>query len=584
MPRKYRKDRPDPRLRPIPGKWDVDLEVELLRDLARKSFWGFFYYVFGAGTNPKGERWIDPDIHQPMAEWFQTHVEEWTRHREWKKPQQRHLAIVVARELGKTTIFSQAAQLWLHLRDPELSSYTGCESQGLALKILDGIKAVLDGSDPHSLFTPLFGNWSGNARTWTRTHITHSARKNTSRKDPSFGTFSVETSIVGAHPDAIFYDDPISYERLGTDANWLQTVNSQVTSLFPVIQSDGLIVWVGTTYDPEDHFGVAFRDEGIATLRGMETDSMQVTEGGKWHVYFWPARDTKTGEPTAPKVWPDTRLKAYEKRDPLRYAAQVLCDPSISEFNPITRDQLSQTTMPSKDVPWHSLRYAILCDTAFWDGKSRAQKDETVFQVWGYPRNGSGDVYFIEGYGSNLWRAEEFGKRLVMTVQRYKSQGRHVFAITDEATMGGKKDAWKFALQNFFHDANIVMPNFIQFNRGSATLSGQKGNKKIHRIIAAASFWVDGHVRVVENAPGSKQLFDQMAKIGQMMVVNNLKDDWVDAMADAFQPELYQPMRRQGPGRAPWEQNAQALDVEGLDLDDFREESWASQHPRPPIR
>lgn len=568
----------------VPGTWDLDLELELLRDFGRKRFWFFFYDIFGAGTNPKGERWIDPSIHEPLCDWFQGHVEDWHRRRTEGHGRQKHLAVILPRELGKTTLFTQAGQAWLHLRDPELSSFTGSESTALSAKILDGLKAILDGSDPHSLFTKLYGNWSTAARSWTGKQVTHSARKNTSRKDPSLGIFSVETSITGAHPDVIFYDDPISYERLTTDANWLQTVNSQVTSLFPVIQSDGLVIWVGTRYDDDDHFGVAFRDEGVRSLTGMETDQITVEpEVGKWDVYFLAGRN-KEGLATCPMVWPERRLKDFERRDPLRYAAQVLNDPSLSETNPITREQLAQCKIPSSEVPWGALRYAFITDTAFWDGKSRARKDETVIEVWGYPRNGSGDVYFIEGYGSNLWRAEEFGSRLVQMVQRYRSQGKHIFALCDEVTMAGKKDAWRLALQNMFHDAGQKMPNWYEFQRGHASIRGQAGTKKIHRIVAAASFWVDGHVRVVENAPGSERLLDQMARIGQMMYNPKMKDDWVDAAADAFQPELYQPMRRISQQKAPWERGGQVLRVEGLDLEMFEDDSWTSDMPRPVIK
>jgi hypothetical protein len=555
--------------------WDVDLEVELLRDSGRKNFWFFFLDVFGAGKNPKGESWIDPDIHKPIADWFQHHVDEWFAARAEGKGAQKHIALLVPREFGKSTMITQAGLLWLHLRDPETSSYIGAESTALAKKMLDGIKGALDGSDPYCLFTTLYGSWSSNARSWTGVQITHSARRNTSRRDPSFGTFSVETSITGSHPDVIVYDDPISYERLTTDTQWLASVNSQVTSLIPVIQKDGLTIWVGTRYDDDDHFGVAFREEGVRSLSGMKTDSITLDPEGKWDVYFLSARDEE-GKPVSEKIWPEPRLKAFERRDPLRYAAQVLNDPSVSEFNPITRAQLKDCVCKSTDVPWGSLRYAFLCDTAFWDGKSRARKDHSVILSIGYPRNMSGDIYVVEVHGSNTWRAEDFGKKLVTMTQKYRSQGRKVFAITDEVTMAGKKGAWEQSLKNFFADAGEPMPPFMEFSRG--------GTKKIQRIISAISFVVDGHVRFVEGAPGIEILMDQMAKVGQMMMAKRSQDDYVDAFADAFQKELYQPMRRSSTTKAPWEPGAKLLDVEGIDFDEFRDDEWDLSNPRPPIR
>src|SRR6185295_3886478 len=219
-----------------PGGWDPIEEMALLRHFCRQDFWSFFLYAFGAGLNPKGKDWIDPDVHEPMARWFQHHVDEWMMWRKQGIKRQKHLAILVHREIGKTTMITRAGQLWLHLRDPDIATATGAEKEGLAQKMLEGMKAVLDGSDDSALWAKLYGDWSTGARKWTGREIVHTGRKNTSRQDPSMIIFGVETSITGSHPDALFYDDPISYERLTTDTNWLQAVNSQITSLIPVVQ------------------------------------------------------------------------------------------------------------------------------------------------------------------------------------------------------------------------------------------------------------------------------------------------------------------------------------------------------------
>lgn len=579
----------------VASKWDVDLELDLLRVLCRYDFWAFFLYAFGAGQNPKGKKWLDPAVHEPLARWFQSHVDLWLKDREiresaeargeWIDPEQRHLVVVVHREVGKTTMITEAGQLWLHLRDPEFSSYTGCESTALAKKILRAMKSVLDGSDPYALFAKLYGSWAASARMWTEDTVTHAARRNTARTDPSLGTFGVETSIVGAHPDALFRDDPTSYERLASDEGWLAAVVSQDTSLIPVIQSDGLIVWVGTRYDDEDNIGVAIQTLGIASVAGVPHDDMRPTEGGKLHVYFLAGRnqaDTRNfaeGEPTTPKVWPDGRLRTYQRQDPLRYAAQVMNDPNVSEFNPLTRDQIRQCIVPKERVPYSSLRYVITTDTAFWDGTKQTAKDETVFQVWGLTHDGSGEVYFVEGYGSNTWRAEDLGNRLVATVQRYRTRGLRVTAITDEVTMAGKKGSWALSLRNFFADANEPMPVFHEIHRHA--------RKKELRLGAAASFWVKGFVHLAEGAPGLERLCEQMARIGQYTVNPRIKIDWADAASDVFYEKIYTPMRRSGTTNAPWEPGATPLHVDGLNRSDFEDDElrgWRADLPRQPIR
>jgi hypothetical protein len=330
-----------------------------------------------------------------------------------------------------------------------------------------------------------------------------------------------------------------------------------------------------------DHFGVALDsdEEGVASITGMAPESsFEVSPTGIWHVYFLAGRDI-AGNPTTPHIWSDEEMKRYQKMRPLRYAAQVLNNPSESETNPITADQIKQCLIPEKDVPWGILSYAITCDTAFATGKRQIGKDETVFIVHGYPRDGSGIVYVIEGFGDKTWRAEDFAKRLVSTVQRYRRQGKKITAITDERSTS-KHDAWRIALQNYFADANEPMPMFHEFDRW-------KMQSKRDRIHTASMFWVDGRVKVIDGAPGQKRLCDQMAMIGEIMVKDNMKNDWVDAHADAFEYPLYQPARRMPKGQAPWTRGSTLLEVEGIDRrmfedDDYRD--WREQNPREPLK
>lgn len=565
--------------------WDPGAEFDLMRHFARQDFWTFFLYAFGDGRSPKGQKWIDPEIHEPLARWYQKHVEEWQSWRREGRVEQKHLAVIVHREVGKSRMISGAGQLWLHTIDPELSSFTGSESLDLSKKIVNILRGVIDGSDPYAMFTKLFGDWSLNARQWRGDAITHAARTQTSRADPSLGTFAVETSIVGAHPDAIFYDDPISYERLTSDTNWLSAVNSQVSSLVPVLQGDGLSVWVGTRYDAEDHFGVAFEKQGVLSVSGMQSDAIPVSPDGNIHVYFLAGRDSSNttnhheGEPTTPKVWPHERMLRYQKTDALRYASQVMNDPSISELNPITREQIAQCSVTKEQVPWNNLRFAICTDIAFSDGNKVSTKDETVMVVHGYPRNGSGDVYVVEGYGGPTLRAEDYSKALVSLVQRYRRLGHKIVAITGEKARAGAKGAVEVMLRNAFTDVNEPMPRYLEFERGST--------KKYDRLHSATTFWVDGHVRWVKDAPGMQKLTEQMARIGQYAVNPKLKIDWADAHSDAFQPELYQPMRRAGNTNDPWSRGATPIHVDGLTYSDFDDgedpRHWRSIVPREPI-
>lgn len=556
--------------------WDTTAELELLRDGSRRDFWSFFLYAFGAGLNPAGAGWIDYDIHYPIARWFQKHVLEWMEWRAHQVKRRKYLAAIIHRRVGKTTLLTRAGQLWMHLLNPELSSYTGGEKIELSMRMLRAMKAVLDGSDPCAMFTKLYGDWSTGTNTWTGREIVHAARQMTSRQDPSLGTFAVGSSIVGAHPDAIFYDDPLSKEGLDADAGLFESVASQLVALDPVLQGDGFLILPGTRYGSEDQYGRVFANDGIASVEGMQSDSLE-PNGGLWHVYFLCGRDEK-GEPTTPKIWTGAAMDKFQRSDPVFYATQIMNDPLISEDNPITKDQIKQCMVKSDAVPWASLSFAICCDTAFWKGISKTDKDSTVMVIHGYPKNGSGDVYIIEVLGSKTWRAEDFCRILVSTVQRYRRQGRRVFAITDELyPSGGKDGSWRALLQNKFNDANEPMPPYHELSRF--------GNRKIDRIVNAANFWVDGHVRWIEGSPGINLLLNQLTQIGQMKLNPRMHDDYVDAHADAFHPQLYQTMRRPEK-KAPWEKDSTLIYVDGMDYDawDDKERGWGDEVPRPPVR
>jgi hypothetical protein len=95
--------------------------------------------------------------------------------------------------------------------------------------------------------------------------------------------------------------------------------------------------------------------------------------------------------------------------------------------------------------------------------------------------------------------------------------------------MGGKTGAWTNWLQSAFHGAGLVLPPIIQL--------GRTRSRKHIRIQEAAGFWVDGHVRLVRGAPGVQKLIAQMVRAGI-----SSHDDWADAAADVFAPDVYQPM------------------------------------------
>jgi hypothetical protein len=514
--------------------WDTAAERELWQDICYKEFYWFVRVAFGIDQQAerwhKGKtgkpHWFTPRIHKPMCEWFQEHALHWLATREAM-----YLVPLVPRFFGKTTIFTQAGQLWLHIHDPEVSTYTGSENSTRASEFVEPLKKIISGDEPEAWFTYLFGNWYDKNREWRKDGTTHGARKNVSNKNPSFGVWGVERGLTGMHPDAGILDDPTSYEAMGLHSEWFKVVNDHIASLTPVFGDTSFFMMPGTRYGDGDHFGYYLRKFGIKTLTGMSMPDLAPREGGRYHVYYLQARDHE-GIPIYPERASEKFLSDYEADNNLRYYAQMMNDPASSEFNPFTRAQSQQVWCSPKDVP-KNIRVSIHLDTAFKSPNRQARGDESVLQWWGHSRDGSGDVYYLGGKGSNIWRMEDFLRELVIVIQQQKALGRRVFAITDETEPGGKTGVWEYAIRTACHAKGIAMPVFFPLNRA--------GKQKVGRIITAASYWTDGYVRLVDNAMGAERLVDQMVRIG-----NSAHDDWADAAADVFNPSVYTPAGKIG--------------------------------------
>lgn len=445
--------------------------------------------------------------------------------------------LLVPREFGKTTLISRAGQLWLHVQNPDLATYLGSESQKRSEEFLSPIPKIISGADPSAKFPWLYGNWYDASREWRNASLVHGARKGVSRPDYSFGTWSVERGITGHHPDAGFFDDPISYETLGMHSDWFRVVNDHVASLLPVFGDKCLMVFVGTRYGDGDHLGTQLRKHGACTWEGMPkpddyttgTAMPMIRPEGKWHVYFLDARDANE-EPIFPERCGESFLREQQLENDLKYWAQMRNNPSKSVYTPLGREHITPLWIEPHEAKGFK-RIIINLDTAFKSQTRQAAGDESVMVVWGSQMDGTGYVTYLEGYGSNIWKMEDFLDRLVLLVQKWRKR-RHII-ITDEPEPGGKSGTWEYAIRTACHSKGIPAPPLVTLSRAS--------KKKIDRIVQAADYWAQGYVKLVRDAPGVEQLINQMVRIG-----NSAHDDWSDAAADIFHPTVYSPLKMLG--------------------------------------
>ena len=296
-------------------KWLPEIERQLWADICLNNFWHFLNFAVGLPKYPKAFRWWQPYVHKPIADWYQFHIEDWLAHRNDEIPVVKNLMLLVPREYAKTTEITQAGQIWLHLKDPNLATYSGSENVTQAKMFLSTIQTIISGLETNSNFTWLYGNWYDPTRSWRGEYAIHGARTAMARKEPSFGTWGVETGLTSRHIDAYFFDDPTSYDSMMSDSAWLDKVNSHISTLVPVLNADGLRVWVGTRYADADHYGTTLIREGIHTISGMDMPIGKPTDDGRWHVYYMSVKDTH-GNLTFRHQWPENRIKEWEQQDP----------------------------------------------------------------------------------------------------------------------------------------------------------------------------------------------------------------------------------------------------------------------------
>lgn len=528
------------------SRWDPDAEREFWRRKCLDSFWWFFRYAWGYDFNPRGAAgpnpWMDEATHKPACDWFEFHVKQWLADRRAGLKRQRKLMAVVPRDYGKTTLFTQAGQVWLHLHDAELASYTGCETMTRSREVLSGIKSVIGGEDRYARFVWLFGNQKHKDRRWKLDGIVTAARTNLTRRDSSYGLWAVETGLVGLHPDAAFFDDPNTYEKMAANSEWLELVNQHLDTLIPVFQSDALWMLTATRYGDNDHIGRSTHLEGVRTMTGMPMPGIKLDPTGLWHVFYLDAK-REDGSLVMPKIWSAERMEGFERRNPMKFWAQVRNNPLKNPHNILTRGAIERCMVDDKDIDIKKLRVSIHMDTAFKTERRRARHDMNVIAACGHKMDGSGQVVFLGARWSPDWESKEFGDELVKYVAEMHSKCHRVVCMTDEEEIGGKPGLWTAHLQNIFAASKVRMPELFILNRG--------GKAKLLRLSEAATLWRDGRMLLPRNAPGLDYLIEQMTQIGM-----TTHDDFADPVCDAFHKKVYTSVHSIGMGPAtPQETN-----------------------------
>lgn len=503
--------------------WDLKDERRLLALACQESFETFARVCIGVThpDNKKGIWWSD-EVHRPLCHWFQEQTEDWLAHRH-EQPGRKYMAVLIPRACAKSLLITRIGMLWLHLKDPNLSTYIGNEKLSLAESFLTTIKQWLEGvEDDFCIFNWLYGAWRGENRRWRSEDITHAARS-MDRAEASFGIWSPNSALTGYHPDILCMDDLVSYDALKKDLNWFETAYSHMTDLVPVVEPNGLVILVGTRYSDADPFGRSFKNAGIATIAG-HTDYLEyqpTPRTGRWHVYFLSGRH-RDGTPAIPSVWSESEMRAYELQDPIKFASQVLNRPRAHKLISLTEAQFNEHIVD--DLPDLSC-ITFHMDTAFKSQRKLAGGSETALVVIGHHKL-DGHMTVLNTIAGITFQAQTFAETIL---QEYKiwSSVAPVMAITDELEIHGKAGTWKQYLEDRFTEEDLEMPTFYAFQR-------QQGERKDIRISDAINFIPRGQVHFYSRNEGLDALRYQLVNHPQAF-----PKDVADAFADGFQPEFF---------------------------------------------
>lgn len=532
-------------------EWPLQAEREFWADAcspgtSEDSLWWFTRIAWGTEwyfTRTGKTRWLVARVHKPFLRWLSRHIQEWKAWRARGVQEQKILLVLFPRDTGKTVLGTKCSQLWTHLNDPNLSSYTGSETHSKAKSFLSAIKGLISGdsadTDAYGWFTWLYGNWKHSERTWKQEEVRDAYRQSTGFSEPSFGTWGLDMGITGYHPDALFFDDPNSQETL-TEKTLSDARESYESTTHNALRKDGLFVGSMTRYAGNDCPGHIMALEGVASWSGIpnpDPRALPPRPGGRVHVYFLQGRDSSNkteeypkGVPVFPEIYTEETLTFRETANPVDYANQIQNNPTVGEHMPLEYAQLERMLVSRDDLP--AIDFATLhLDCAFKDEKRVEKGDYNVILGALHALNDriTRRVFIDRIIRDKKSRSEQFISKIVAYLMSLRARGIRVKVITDEMGQGGHTDSFKQLLTLSLNMAGfrIGPDSILLFNRT---------NRKEIRLRKAAAYWVEGFVGIIKGIEFEDRLMYEMVNLDK-----GDHDDICDAASDIWHPGVWRP-------------------------------------------
>ena len=458
--------------------------------------------------------------------------------------------ILVPREVGKTTVITQARPIQLICRDPNVSILIGNEKEDNAKLMLAEIKRQFETNELLRALFPEVIPENYNDTVWSATKIVVPRE---GRKEPTVFVIGEGGTVTGMHPDHIFIDDMLSKEamenaRVGDQSvmarvnRWVNTLPELLSSNakpFPTITFVGTRWWTGDSYEHVlKTFGHGEKEQYVAyRAKTHEGTIVDMPIKGCYRVgdvAVYQRSGFEDGKPAFPSKWPTERMNNKRFEDPAGFACQVQNDPSddsVSIFKMSWLDnkrfiwldertvQFTNMAGKKRQLAVSDLDLLMFVDPGGFSSSSVEDRARAAIVITG--STGHGEHILLEAWSEH----ETFLSAIKKVIEFASRYGPRKVVVE----LAGQQAAFIELLRRTAQQTGIVLPLQVE----------KPGSKaKANRILELEPYFQQGHL-YVSKTPAMAEFLEQYQRFPRTVRV-----DLLDALA--YGPRFW---RREHPGQ-----------------------------------
>ena len=449
-----------------------------------------------------------------------------------------YLLVLVPREVGKTTLITQAKPIQEICRNPETAFLLGNEKEDNAKLFLAEIKRQFETNELLRALFPEVIPENYNDTTWSATKIL--VPRKDGRKEPSVFVIGEGGTVTGMHPDHIIIDDMLSKEamenaRVG-DASVMARINRWVNTLpqllssnakpFPTITFVGTRWWVGDSYEyVEKTFGHGEPRQYVSLrAKTAEGTTVEMPVEGCYRVgdlAVYQRAGSENGRVAFPSKWPAARMANLRFEDPATFACQVQNNPAddvVAVFKMAWLDQkrfvwlddrtVQFTSMAGKKRQLHvsDLDILMFVDPGGFSSSNVEDRARAAIVITG--STGNGEHLLLEAWSEHDTFLAAI-KQVIALASRY---GPRKIVVE----LAGQQAAFIELLKRTGEQTGMMLP--LQVER-----PGTKA--KANRILELEPYFQQGHLYVAKT-PAMAEFLEQYQRFPRTIRV-----DILDALA-----------------------------------------------------